>query len=62
MGFDDGRVYGQSGHGLVGLYRYDLVGVRREFTVSSYTADRGRCTRVGDLGHWFLREFALRCF
>ena len=62
MGFDDGRVYGQSGHGLVGLNRYGLIGVRREFSVSSYTADRGRRTCMGDFGHWFLCEFALRCF
>ena len=62
MGFDDGRVYGESGNGLVGLYRYDLIGLRGELAVSGYTADRGGRTSMGDFGHWFLREFALRCF
>ena len=59
MGFDDGRVYGESWHGFVGLYRDDLTGICGQFTVGRNSADRGRRARMGDLGHWFLCEFAL---
>ena len=60
MGIDDGRVYGEGRHGVVGLHRDDLTGICGQFTVGCNSADRCGCSSMGDLGHWLLCKFALR--